>query len=72
MLIFSGATLPYEVMPAALQTVADILPLTQDVESRFTWPANGSCYHPRGCNDCTYSDMYEYVSVLLQVGLIVI
>ncbi|MEQ7053819.1 ABC transporter permease [Paenibacillus alvei] len=29
MLIFSGATLPYEVMPAALQKVADILPLTQ-------------------------------------------
>ncbi|KJB86674.1 multidrug ABC transporter permease [Paenibacillus sp. E194] len=32
MLIFSGATLPYEVMPAALQTVADILPLTQGIK----------------------------------------
>lgn len=32
MLIFSGATLPYEVMPAALQRVADILPLTQGIK----------------------------------------
>ena len=32
MLIFSGATLPYEVMPAALQRVADIMPLTQGVK----------------------------------------
>lgn len=32
MLIFSGATLPYEVMPSALQRVADIMPLTQGVK----------------------------------------
>lgn len=32
MLIFSGATLPYEVMPAALQKVADLLPLTQGIK----------------------------------------
>lgn len=32
MLIFSGATLPYEVMPAALQCVADFLPLTQGIK----------------------------------------
>ena len=32
MLIFSGTTLPYEVMPAALQKIADILPLTQGVK----------------------------------------
>lgn len=32
MLIFSGATLPYEVMPAALQRVADLLPLTQGIK----------------------------------------
>jgi ABC-2 type transport system permease protein len=32
MLIFSGATLPYEVMPAALQNVADVLPLTQGIK----------------------------------------
>lgn len=32
MLIFSGATLPYEVMPAALQKLADILPLTQGIK----------------------------------------
>lgn len=32
MLIFSGATLPYEVMPTALQKVADILPLTQGIK----------------------------------------
>lgn len=31
-LIFSGATLPYEVMPGALQKVADILPLTQGIK----------------------------------------
>lgn len=32
MLIFSGATLPYEVMPTALQKVANILPLTQGIK----------------------------------------
>jgi len=32
MLIFSGATLPYEIMPAALQRFADILPLTQGIK----------------------------------------
>ncbi|AWI05796.1 ABC transporter permease [Clostridium drakei] len=32
MLIFSGATLPYEVMPKALQKVADILPLTHGIK----------------------------------------
>ncbi|MDL2220657.1 ABC transporter permease [Eubacteriales bacterium OttesenSCG-928-N14] len=32
MLIFSGATLPYEVMPGALQSVADVLPLTQGIK----------------------------------------
>ena len=32
MLIFSAATLPYEVMPSALQKVADILPLTQGIK----------------------------------------
>ena len=32
MLIFSGATLPYEVMPSAFQKVADILPLTQGIK----------------------------------------
>ena len=32
MLIFSGATLPYEVMPPALQKVADVLPLTQGIK----------------------------------------
>lgn len=32
MLIFSGATLPYEVMPVALQRIADILPLTQGIK----------------------------------------
>lgn len=32
MLIFSGATLPYEVMPSALQKVADIQPLTQGIK----------------------------------------
>lgn len=32
MLIFSGATLPYEVMPKNLQTFANILPLTQGIK----------------------------------------
>lgn len=32
MLIFSGATLPYEVMPSALQRTADIMPLTQGIK----------------------------------------
>lgn len=32
MLIFSGATLPYEVMPPALQSIASILPLTQGIK----------------------------------------
>ena len=32
MLIFSGATLPYEVMPTALQKVVNILPLTQGIK----------------------------------------
>ncbi len=32
MLIFSGATLPYEVMPIALQKASDILPLTQGIK----------------------------------------
>ena len=32
MLIFSGATLPYEVMPVSLQKIADILPLTQGIK----------------------------------------
>lgn len=32
MLIFSGSTLPYEVMPVTLQKIADILPLTQGIK----------------------------------------
>ncbi len=32
MLIFSGATLPYEVMPVALQKIVNILPLTQGIK----------------------------------------
>lgn len=32
MLIFSGATLPYEVMPSTLQKAADFLPLTQGIK----------------------------------------
>lgn len=32
MLIFSGATLPYEVMPSVMQKIADILPLTQGIK----------------------------------------
>ncbi|MGN0678904.1 MAG: ABC transporter permease [Oscillospiraceae bacterium] len=32
MLVFSGATLPYEVMPAAMQRIVDILPLTQGIK----------------------------------------
>lgn len=32
MLIFSGATLPYEIMPTALQKCSNILPLTQGIK----------------------------------------
>lgn len=32
MLILSGATLPYEVMPSVLQKIANILPLTQGIK----------------------------------------
>ena len=32
MLIFSGATLPYEVMPASFQKIANIMPLTQGIK----------------------------------------
>lgn len=32
MLIFSGATLPYEVMPPALQKAAELLPMTQGIK----------------------------------------
>ena len=32
MLIFSGATLPYEVMPGAMQKIVNVLPLTQGIK----------------------------------------
>jgi ABC-2 type transport system permease protein len=32
MLIFSGATLPYEIMPGTLQKIVNILPLTQGIK----------------------------------------
>jgi ABC-2 type transport system permease protein len=32
MLVFSGATLPYEIMPFAMQKAADIMPLTQGIK----------------------------------------
>ena len=32
MLVFSGATLPYEVMPEMMQKVVDVLPLTQGIK----------------------------------------
>lgn len=32
MLVFSGATLPYEVMPDVMQKIVDILPLTQGIK----------------------------------------
>ena len=32
MLIFSGATLPYEVMPGVLQKIAELMPLTQGIK----------------------------------------
>ncbi len=33
MLIFSGATLPYEVMPGLMQKIVDLLPLTQGIKT---------------------------------------
>jgi len=32
MIIFSGTTLPYEIMPTTLQKIADIMPLTQGIK----------------------------------------
>ena len=32
MIIFSGATLPYEVMPKLMQKIVEILPLTQGIK----------------------------------------
>ena len=32
MIIFSGATLPYEIMPSALQKCSDLMPLTQGIK----------------------------------------
>lgn len=32
MLVFSGATLPYEVMPDSMQKIVNILPLTQGIK----------------------------------------
>lgn len=32
MIIFSGTTLPYEIMPLAMQKIVDILPLTQGIK----------------------------------------
>ena len=32
MLIFSGATLPYEIMPIPLQRIVDVMPLTQGIK----------------------------------------
>ena len=32
MLVFSGATLPYEFMPEVMQKIVDILPLTQGIK----------------------------------------
>jgi ABC-2 type transport system permease protein len=32
MLLFSGATLPYEIMPKAMRTASDFLPLTQGIK----------------------------------------
>ncbi|WP_330595280.1 hypothetical protein [Qiania dongpingensis] len=32
MLIFSGATLPYEIIPPAFARAADVLPLTQGIK----------------------------------------
>lgn len=32
MLVFSGATLPYEIMPKGVQIIADIMPLTEGIK----------------------------------------
>ena len=32
MLVFSGATLPYEVMPVSMQKIVNVLPLTQGIK----------------------------------------
>lgn len=42
MLVFSGATLPYEVMPEVLQKVSNILPLTQGIKLLKTASLGGT------------------------------
>lgn len=32
MLVFSGATLPYEVMPGSMKKIVDVMPLTQGIK----------------------------------------
>lgn len=42
MLIFSGATLPYEVMPAMMQKIVDVFPLTQGIKLLKETVVNGN------------------------------
>lgn len=49
MLIFSGATLPFEVMPAAMQKIVSVFPLTQGIKlmkSAFLGLNDGSIWFP--------------------------
>lgn len=48
MLLLSGATLPYEIMPGSLQRVADILPLTQGIKLMKTSALGQSSEIPAG------------------------
>lgn len=45
MLIFSGATLPYEIMPTPLQKIADVMPLTQGIKLLLINRLTISLYH---------------------------
>ena len=49
MLIFSGATLPFEVMPAAMQKIVSVFPLTQGIKlmkSAFLGLNDGNIWFP--------------------------
>lgn len=61
MLVFSGATLPYEVMPGGMQKVVDVFPLTQGIKILKLATVGGML-----------SDIGISIAILLGVSLICI
>ncbi len=72
MLIFSGATPPYEVMPAALQKVADVLPLTQGIKLLKATSLGLPCRERNGLAHCHGGDcrrLRRTIYPLLSMGI---